>query len=169
MKVGGQPHAPAVLPRGRASDSRCIGWTPRQCGRSGGFRRWNVTLVNFQFLDFVNWLVLQKLHCFIIISFVIPVVFIYKLDWSVCTCLIEFYLMVEICTEFTTQRTTTCFGTWQWLSSGWEMKQNLVSSYTRLMWDVYSGDVRSEVSTRSRMCYVGWVVWIHGFCYYKPM
>ena len=32
------------------------------------------------------------------------------------------------------------------------------------MWLVYSGEVRSEVGTRSRMCYVGWVVWVHGFC-----
>ena len=30
------------------------------------------------------------------------------------------------------------------------------------MWDVYSGVVRGEVGTRSRMCYVGWVVWVHG-------
>jgi len=35
------------------------------------------------------------------------------------------------------------------------MKKNLVSSYTRLMWVVYSGEVRDEVGTRSRMCYVG--------------
>jgi len=45
-------------------------------------------------------------------------------------------------------------------------KKNLVSSYTRLMWVVYSGEVRGEVGTRSRMCYVGWVVWVQGFCYY---
>jgi len=44
-------------------------------------------------------------------------------------------------------------------------EKNLVSSYTRLMWAVYSGEVRGEVGTRSRMCYVGWVVWVHGFCY----
>jgi len=41
-------------------------------------------------------------------------------------------------------------------------EKNLVSSYTRLMWVVYSGEVRGEVGTRSRMCYVGWVVWVHG-------
>jgi len=45
-------------------------------------------------------------------------------------------------------------------------EKNLVSSYTRLMWVVYSGEVRGEVGTRSRMCYIGWVVWVHGFCYY---
>jgi len=39
-----------------------------------------------------------------------------------------------------------------------EKKKNLVSSYTRLMWAVYSGEVRGEVGTRSRMCYVGWAV-----------
>ena len=95
-KVRGQPHAPAVLLRGAASDNRCIGWAPEHCGRSGGFRRWKVTLVNFQFLDFVNWLVLQKLYCFIITRFAIPGVFINKLDWSVNTCLTQLYLMVDI-------------------------------------------------------------------------
>jgi len=34
------------------------------------------------------------------------------------------------------------------------------------MWVVYSGEVRGGVDTRSRMCYVGWAVWVHGFCYY---
>jgi len=29
------------------------------------------------------------------------------------------------------------------------------------MWVVYSGEVRGEVGTTSRMCYVGWVVWVH--------
>ena len=44
--------------------------------------------------------------------------------------------------------------------------KNLVSSYTRLVWIVYSWEVRGEVGTRSRMCCVGWVVWVQGFCYY---
>ena len=39
--------------------------------------------------------------------------------------------------------------------------KNLVSSYTRLTWAVLSGEVRDEVGTRSRMCYVGWDVWVH--------
>jgi len=43
--------------------------------------------------------------------------------------------------------------------------KNLVSSYTRLVWVVYRGEVRGGVGTRSRMCCVGWVVWVHGFCY----
>ena len=30
------------------------------------------------------------------------------------------------------------------------------------MWAVYSWEVRGEVGTRSRMYYVGWVVWVHG-------
>jgi len=45
-------------------------------------------------------------------------------------------------------------------------EKNLVSSYTRRMWVVYSGEVKGKVGTRSHMCYVGWVVWVHGFCYY---
>jgi len=36
----------------------------------------------------------------------------------------------------------------------------LVSSYTRLVWVVYIGEVRGGVGTRSRMCCVGWVVWV---------
>jgi len=44
-------------------------------------------------------------------------------------------------------------------------KKTLVSSYTRLVCVVYSGEVRGEVGTRSRICCVGWVVWVHGFCY----
>jgi len=30
------------------------------------------------------------------------------------------------------------------------------------MWVVYSGEVRGEVGTRSCMCCVEWVVWVHG-------
>ena len=32
--------------------------------------------------------------------------------------------------------------------------KNLASSYTRLMWAVYNREVRYEVGTRTRMCYV---------------
>jgi len=39
-------------------------------------------------------------------------------------------------------------------------EKNLVSTYTRIMWVGYSGEVRGEVGTRLRMCYVGWVVWV---------
>jgi len=46
------------------------------------------------------------------------------------------------------------------------MKKNSVSSYTQLVWVVYSVEVRGEVGTGSRMCCVGWVVWVHGFCYF---
>ena len=38
----------------------------------------------------------------------------------------------------------------------------LVSSYTRLILVVYSGEVGVEVDTRSRMCHGGWEVWVHG-------
>jgi len=41
-------------------------------------------------------------------------------------------------------------------------RKNLVSSYTRLMWVVYSGEVRVEVGRKSRMCCVGWAVWVQG-------
>jgi len=38
----------------------------------------------------------------------------------------------------------------------------LVSSYTRLIWAVYSGKVGGDVGTRSYMCHRGWVVWVQG-------
>jgi hypothetical protein len=38
----------------------------------------------------------------------------------------------------------------------------LVSSYTRLIWAVNSGEVGGEVGTRFRMCHRGWEVWVHG-------
>ena len=38
----------------------------------------------------------------------------------------------------------------------------LVSSYTRLVWAVYSGEVGGEVGTRSRVYHRGWEVWVHG-------
>jgi len=38
----------------------------------------------------------------------------------------------------------------------------LVSSCTRLIWAVYSGEVGGEEGTRSRMCHGGWEVWVHG-------
>ena len=38
----------------------------------------------------------------------------------------------------------------------------LVSSYTRLIWVVYSGEVGVEVGTRYRTCHRGWVVSVHG-------
>ena len=41
-------------------------------------------------------------------------------------------------------------------------EKNSVSSYTRLVWAVYSEVVRGEVGMRSGMCCVGWVVWVQG-------
>ena len=38
----------------------------------------------------------------------------------------------------------------------------LVSSYTRPIWVLYSGEVGVEVGTRPRMCVRGWEVWVHG-------
>jgi len=38
----------------------------------------------------------------------------------------------------------------------------LVSSYTRLIWAIYSEELGSEVSTSSRVCHRGWEVWAHG-------
>jgi len=44
-------------------------------------------------------------------------------------------------------------------------EKNLVSSDTPLIGVVYNWEVRGEVGARSRMCYVGWVVWMRWFCY----
>ena len=43
----------------------------------------------------------------------------------------------------------------------------LVSSYTRLIWAVYNGEVGGEVGSRTCMCHRGWMVWVRGgLCYY---
>ena len=48
-----------------------------------------------------------------------------------------------------------------------QVVHELLSSYTRLIRAVYSGDVGGEVGTRSRMCHGGWKVWVQGgLCYY---
>jgi len=38
----------------------------------------------------------------------------------------------------------------------------LVSSYMRLIWAIYSGEVGVEVRTRSYMCHRVWMGWVHG-------
>jgi len=57
MEVGGQTHAPAVLPRGRASDNRCIG---RWLGPRAMWKLWRVQAMEC----YSCWLVLQKLYRF---------------------------------------------------------------------------------------------------------
>jgi hypothetical protein len=42
-----------------------------------------------------------------------------------------------------------------------KLSKQLYSTYVGC---IHWGD-RGEVGTRSRMCYVGWVVWVHGFCF----
>jgi len=37
----------------------------------------------------------------------------------------------------------------------------LVSSYTRLIWAVYSGEVGGEEGKRTRRCHGVWEVWVH--------
>ena len=45
------------------------------------------------------------------------------------------------------------------------INENLSKQLYSLACIVYSGEVRGEVGTRSRMCCVGWVVWVQGFWY----
>jgi len=43
-----------------------------------------------------------------------------------------------------------------------DKRETLESSYTRLVWVVYSGEVRGGVGMSYRMCCVGRVVWYMG-------
>jgi len=43
--------------------------------------------------------------------------------------------------------------------------RNIGKQLPRLVWVVYSGEVKGGVGTRSRMCCVGRVVLVRGFCY----
>jgi len=70
--------------------------------------------------------------------------------------------MVEICIEIYYIKNNYMFRCLTMAIFRLRMKKNVLSSYTRLMWAACSGEVRGEVSTRSRECYVGWAVWVHG-------
>ena len=99
------------------------------------------------------------------IRLVIPVVIVNKLHCGLCTCLTQFYdgrymyIIYYIKNNYIFRHFSLAI--FRLIN-----EKNLVSSYTRLVWVVYSGEVRGEVGTRSRMCCVGWVVWVHGFCYF---
>ena len=88
-----------------------------------------------------------------------------ELDWSVYTCLTQLYdggdmyIVYYIKNNYMFRHLTLAI--FRLINE----KKNLVSSYTGLVWVVYSGEVRGEVGTRSGMCCVGWVVWVQGFCY----
>jgi len=76
-----------------------------------------------------------------------------ELDWSVCTCLTQLYdgrYMYRI----------------YYIKNNYMFRHFTLVIFRlrnkKLMWVVYSGEVRGEVGTRSLMCYVGWVVWVQG-------
>ena len=96
-----------------------------------------------------------------VIRFVIPVVFIIKLDWSVCTSLTQLYDGRDMYIIYYIKN-KYMFRHFSLAIIRLINEKNLVSSYTRLVWVVYSGEVRGEVGTRSDMCCVGWVVWVQG-------
>ena len=88
--------------------------------------------------------------------------YIIKLDWSVCTCLTQLYdgrymfSIYYIKNNYMFRYFTLAIFRLR------NEKKNLVSSYTRVMWVVYSGEVRGEVGARSRMCDVGtWVLLLY--------
>ena len=103
----------------------------------------------------------------LIIKFVIPVVFIILLDWSVHTCLKQLYDGRDMCRVYHIKN-NYMFRPFSLAIVRLRNEKNLVSSYTRVMWVVYIGEVRGEVGTRSRTCCLGWVVWVQGFWYYMP-
>ena len=85
-----------------------------------------------------------------------------KLDWSWYTCLTRLYGgtdMYNLLHKEQLHVSALFIGNLE--VDKWE---TLVSSYTRLVWVVYSGEFRGGVGMRSRMCCVGRVVWVHGFC-----
>jgi len=76
-----------------------------------------------------------------------------KLDWSLCTCITQLYSGIDMYNLLHKEQlhvSALFIGHLQ--VDKWE---TLVSSYTR------PGEVRGGVGTRSRMCSVGRVVWVH--------
>jgi len=82
----------------------------------------------------------------------------YELNWSVCICLTQIYdgrhmyIIYYVKNNYMFRHFTLAIFRLR-------NEKNLVSSYTRLVWVVYSGEVRGGVGTRSGVCCVGWVVW----------
>ena len=90
--------------------------------------------------------------------------FIIKLDWSVCICLTQLYdgsdmyRIYYIKNNYKFRHFTLVI--FRLRNEKKKLSKQLYSTYVGCMqWG-------GEVGTRSRMCYVGWVVWVHGFCYY---
>ena len=83
-------------------------------------------------------------HLFLVIRFVIPVVFIIKLDWSVCICITQLYGGRDMYRIYYIKH-TYMFRPFTLAIFRLRNDRYLVSSYTRLMWVVYSGEVRGEV------------------------
>jgi len=85
-----------------------------------------------------------------------------ELDWSLYTCLTQLYGRIDMYNLLHKEQlhvSALFIGHLQ--VDKWE---TLVSSYTRLLWVAYRG--RSGVEwVWDRMCSVGRVVWVHGFCY----
>jgi len=101
---------------------------------------------------------------YMVIRFVIPVVSIIKLDWGVCTSLTQLYDDRDMYRIYYIKY-NYMFRPFTLAIIRLRNEENLACSYTRVMWVVYSGEVRGEVGSRSLMCYIGWVVWVQGFCY----
>jgi len=131
------------------------------------WKAWTTYYSSFSFVLPILSSVSVQCHALssVIIRFVIPIVFIIKLDWSVCTCLTQLYDGRDLYRIYYIKN-NHMFRALYIGHLQFEKWKNLVSSYTRLMWVVYSGEVRGGVGTRSHMCYVGWVVWVHGFWHY---
>ena len=97
----------------------------------------------------------------VVIRFVIPVVFINCLEWSVCTCLTQLVFNGRGIYSIYYIRYNYMFRCLTMAIFRLYMKY-LVSGYTRLTWAVYSGEVGVEVGMRYHMCHRGWEVWVHG-------
>jgi len=88
-----------------------------------------------------------------------------KLDWGVCTSLTQLHDGRDVYRIYYIKK-NYMFRPFTLAIIRLRNEKNLVSSFTRVTWVVYSGEVRVEVGTRSCMCCVGWVVWVQGFRYY---
>ena len=84
-------------------------------------------------------------YVYIIIRFVISLVFIIKLEWSVCICLTQLYDDRDMYRIYYIKKNYMfrhfTFAIFRLRNE----KKNLVNSYTRLMWVVYSAEFRGEV------------------------
>ena len=98
--------------------------------------------LDFLFPPFFKYMLYFNINILkVIIRFIIPVVFIIKLDWSVCTCLTQLYYGRYMYRIYYIEN-NYMFRHFTWPSSGWEIKKLSEQLYSTYMGCIQWGGKR---------------------------